>query len=385
MRTQRLWCLAGLFALAVAQPATAQIEVFAENFESRSGGNGTVLFRQPSFSGSTSGLLMASPNVAQVLTERALSGSRAVKVSWQWRDGTAFTWLRLTTFNVMALGNPAIPVTNGYVELQVYNAGPADLYVSLGVRETNTTVALGTNSGTAGSIEWVGATSVTVSGASGIEPKGKLVPAGRWTTLGFEMEIEPVQFFTGNSILETLSGRATLESLGITPVDVTQRGPYTIYIDDLFMATNVRDFGGGVISDCVTPPPVFLEFRSVNPADPVFTRAALTNENGIFMVKVPAGTYHVGIRSRNSLRKVIPNVTVDGSLLLPPVTLVGGDANADNVVDVLDLDILIGAFDAVEGDAGYTGRADFNCDGAVDVLDLDIFIRNFDQAGDEFP
>ena len=63
-------------------------------------------------------------------------------------------------------------------------------------------------------------------------------------------------------------------------------------------------------------------------------------------------------------------------------TLLGGDANDDNSVDVLDLDQIIQSFDRCLGDDGFIVSADFNCDGCVDVLDLDILIRNFDKFGD---
>ncbi|MCS6775458.1 MAG: dockerin type I domain-containing protein, partial [Chloroherpetonaceae bacterium] len=78
-------------------------------------------------------------------------------------------------------------------------------------------------------------------------------------------------------------------------------------------------------------------------------------------------------------------VTVSGSgtVIVPPVTLLGGDANGDDAVDVLDLAELITAFDSSDGDPNWNeGIADFNYDGTVDVFDLAILVQNFDQTGE---
>ena len=65
------------------------------------------------------------------------------------------------------------------------------------------------------------------------------------------------------------------------------------------------------------------------------------------------------------------------------VTLLGGDANNDNIVDVTDLSRLIAAFDADPTVSNWNGGvADFDCNNVVDVEDLAILIRNFDKEGD---
>ena len=60
---------------------------------------------------------------------------------------------------------------------------------------------------------------------------------------------------------------------------------------------------------------------------------------------VPAGTYDIAVRSRNRLHTVLRKVMVTGSATtLLPVTLFGGDANNDNVVDIADFGALINAY-----------------------------------------
>jgi hypothetical protein len=113
-----------------------------------------------------------------------------------------------------------------------------------------------------------------------------------------------------------------------------------------------------------------------------FTRVVEVPASGVFSLgDVPPGNYTLHIKSAKHLAA---NVTVNaqsGNVSGLTATLVGGDANNDNGVDVLDLDQLIQTFDKCTGDAGFLMGADFNGDGCADVLDLDILIRNFDKEG----
>jgi subtilisin-like proprotein convertase family protein len=58
-----------------------------------------------------------------------------------------------------------------------------------------------------------------------------------------------------------------------------------------------------------------------------------------------------------------------------------GDADNDNVVDVLDFNLLKGAFGRPRGDPGYDARPDFNGDDVVDVLDFNLLKGNFGVPG----
>lgn len=105
--------------------------------------------------------------------------------------------------------------------------------------------------------------------------------------------------------------------------------------------------------------------------------------NGTYTVGgLPFGTYTVTIQAPTYLRKVVSGVNTTSGTATLNVTLLGGDANGDNAVDVFDLADLISSFDKSVGDAGFLAGADFNNDGSVDVLDLDVLVRNFDQSGD---
>ena len=209
------------------------------------GANGVVLFRQPSFSGSTSSFVVGDPcnfaggvyNCSQISDEQAFSGTQSLRVAWQFRlnpaTGQPFpnAWLRLTTFNTPNIPNPAINFDHRVrVRLYVPSDTP-DFYLTLGVRETGTNAACAGNGGTSGGIEWIGATSAQGNNA----PVGKLVnQKDQWVTVKFDASCDPIRAFAGataNGQLDT--ERGTLEQLAFTPTDPANLGPYIVYIDDV--------------------------------------------------------------------------------------------------------------------------------------------------------
>ena len=209
------------------------------------GANGVVLFRQPSFSGSTSSFVVGGAcnipngvfNCALISDEQAFSGTQSLKVAWQFRlnpaTGQPFpnAWLRLTTFNTPNIPNPAINFDHRVrVRLYVPSDTP-DFYLTLGVRETGTNAECARNGGTSGGIEWIGATSAQGNNA----PVGKLVnQKDQWVTVKFDASCDPIRAFAGataNGQLDT--ERGTLEQLAFTPTDPANLGPYIVYIDDV--------------------------------------------------------------------------------------------------------------------------------------------------------
>ncbi len=210
------------------------------------GANGTVLFRQPSFSGSTSSFVIGDPcdfaggvyNCSQISDEQAFSGTQSLRVAWQFRlnpnTGQPYpnAWLRLTTFNTPNIPNPAINFDHRVrVRLYVPSDTP-DFYLTLGVRETGTTAACAGNGGTSGGIEWVGATSAQAGPSA---PVGKLVnQKDQWVTVKFDIRRDPIRAFAGASANGTIDGdTGTIEHLAFTPTDSANLGPYIVYIDDV--------------------------------------------------------------------------------------------------------------------------------------------------------
>ncbi len=223
---------AGLVCIAHAQGRITDFEGFAANL------NGAVMFRQPSFSGSTSGFLAytgscgAGPNCALTTSEQnhTPGGTQSLKVMWQF-NGNARAWLRLTTFNTLHYANPTVSFRRPIAVWLYVPSGTPDFYLTLGVRETGTRAAYGANGGTTGGIEWIGAT----SGDMNNPPIGKLITEkDRWVRVVFDPLSEPVRPFAGASANGTLDGRTgTLEHLAFTPVNPADNRPYVVYIDDV--------------------------------------------------------------------------------------------------------------------------------------------------------
>src|SRR5262249_15694874 len=82
-----------------------------QNFSSGTA-NGTVLFRDPRNSGSTSSFLDSTPNLTSVTNvfPPGNSSTRVLRATWSFTNTAVNPWLRLTTFNTANLLNPTIPV-----------------------------------------------------------------------------------------------------------------------------------------------------------------------------------------------------------------------------------------------------------------------------------
>lgn len=190
-------------------------------------------------------------------------------------------------------------------------------------------------------------------------------------------------------IPQDTAARTGVGSKDITQSTLTNTGSTFTAIFAPYSATVLRlTPGGGSVSGTINlqgaisqAQSVKFSFRPTNGTS-AFDRNVTPGGTGAFtLTDIPSGSYQVAVKGAKWLRKTL-SLTVNGAVGSFNVTLTAGDANNDNSVDVLDLDLLIGAFDSVVGDALWNPNADLNCDGSVDVLDLDLFIQNFDRSGD---
>jgi hypothetical protein len=209
---------------------------------------------------------------------------------------------------------------------------------------------------------------------------------------------------TGETILVSVhsSGEKGNSWSGFFGLDFSEDGKYVVFhstasnlvtedsnaYSDIFVRGPL--FTGNSISGILTledlvpsatPQEITFTFRDTN-GTTLFPRSASVAPNGFFILDgVAPGDYILHIKGAKYLAR---NVEVQATEPVSGVTatLKAADANDDNSVDVLDLDVLIRAFDNVAGDPNWNANADFNGDASVDVLDLDILIRNFDAQGD---
>lgn len=189
-----------------------------------------VVFRQPSFSSTSSGHILASPNTSKVVTAAALGGTKVCEINWGFVDTTVPRWLRLTTSGTANVPNPTVDLTRP-ITFRFRLTTPGSLRLCLGIRETGTTAAIGANGGTTGTIEWLGAESVVSS-----VPQGRLISdqGGQWQQITFDPQSDPVRAYTGNGVLSAANNKGTIEHLAITMVDGA--GPFSLQLDLLGQA-----------------------------------------------------------------------------------------------------------------------------------------------------
>ncbi|MDB6024368.1 MAG: hypothetical protein JWM68_591 [Verrucomicrobiales bacterium] len=207
------------------------------DFESFTDGtyNGTVLFRQPSFSSTTLAFLDTAVTNITTVTAAFPAGdlsSRAMLAAFNFKTGTTNPWVRLSTGATASLPNPTVRL-NQHIKMDIYT--DKSLKVGLGIRETGTSAVIGQNGGTTGPIEWVGVSSLT----SGMPNPTRTVSAGTWQTLDFYLPTEAVTAFTGDGVLSSATGKGVLECLALVPNG--GMGTYTVYIDNISVVTSTTN------------------------------------------------------------------------------------------------------------------------------------------------
>ncbi|MCB0217180.1 MAG: hypothetical protein KDH92_11120 [Chloroflexi bacterium] len=109
--------------------------------------------------------------------------------------------------------------------------------------------------------------------------------------------------------------------------------------------------------------------------------ATTTQADGSFRVcQVPAGIHDISAGSDCFLKTVRVDTAIEGGqdLVLPTISLRGGDVNADHGVDIFDL-VRVGA--GFRSSPPSDELADCTGDGAIDIFDLVLVGSNYDKAG----
>lgn len=103
----------------------------------------------------------------------------------------------------------------------------------------------------------------------------------------------------------------------------------------------------------------------------------------------PSGTYLVEINTDRYVKQFIVGVqtiTLGATTQLPSVSLVAGDVNNDEYLDIVDYSVLIGCYSDLQAPASCSDSAkavaDINDDGVVNQFDYNLFLRELTkQAG----
>jgi murein DD-endopeptidase MepM/ murein hydrolase activator NlpD len=114
----------------------------------------------------------------------------------------------------------------------------------------------------------------------------------------------------------------------------------------------------------------------------VKTATATTDANGEYLFScLPAGSYDFRVKSGTSLQKKVTTSITSQTTLVDMGTLFEGDANNDDLVNLLDFNILASSFGKNAGNIGYNPHADFNRDTFVNIADFKAMASNFSKAG----
>jgi hypothetical protein len=102
------------------------------------------------------------------------------------------------------------------------------------------------------------------------------------------------------------------------------------------------------------------------------------------------GLYTVKIKTDQFLRVLVPGIqtiTTGQTTTLSAVTLVAGDIDGDNQINIVDYNILLGCYSdllpATNCNATNNTLSDLNDDGAVNQFDYNLFLRELSNVGGE--
>lgn len=128
--------------------------------------------------------------------------------------------------------------------------------------------------------------------------------------------------------------------------------------------------------------PVRFRFVGVNG---VQNKEVLLNNDGTYVCYVSPDIYAtVKAKGATTLTKTLTtalNLERDDVSNING-TLLSGDSNDDNTVDITDLLLVIGVYNKVAPDPMYNVLCDYNRDGANDITDLLLLIGNYNKLGD---
>jgi hypothetical protein len=100
-----------------------------------------------------------------------------------------------------------------------------------------------------------------------------------------------------------------------------------------------------------------------------------------------SGAYLVKVKTDQYLQAQIPgiqNIIAGQTTTLPQVSLIAGDINGDNHLNILDYTILMGCYSdllpAANCTASASAMSDLNDDGQVNALDYNLFLRELSTS-----
>ncbi|HZM21725.1 MAG TPA: dockerin type I domain-containing protein, partial [Anaerolineales bacterium] len=131
---------------------------------------------------------------------------------------------------------------------------------------------------------------------------------------------------------------------------------------------------GAVAGQILVSKPVTV---NVYDANAILVATMETDVDGRFRLEVSPGTYTVVVIRNGFLRaQGTAAFTAGNTIIMPPITLLAGDLDGNDVIDQFDA-LTIG----MNYNASFPEAADLNSDGIINVLDLELLAKNYRKTG----
>ena len=141
----------------------------------------------------------------------------------------------------------------------------------------------------------------------------------------------------------------------------------------------LQDFAGDV-----TKVPVAIEIRAPGTTTVVQEQTVCLDADGSYRFStVLTGTYDVAVKASHWLRQRISTVTLPGDAFANSVdfSLINGDVNGDNTINLGDLMAVAAAWRSTPGSSHWNPNADLNGDGTVNMQDWMIVAQSWRRSG----
>ncbi len=114
----------------------------------------------------------------------------------------------------------------------------------------------------------------------------------------------------------------------------------------------------------------------------IVQNVTLSATGAFYIWPVPTGAYTAHIKGAKWLARDVSCVVGNTYAANVSASLLPGDINNDNVVDLNDFALLAEAFGSEAASPNWNANADLNCDGIVDLNDFSLLAADFGLAGD---
>jgi hypothetical protein len=218
---------------------------------------------------------------------------------------------------------------------------------------------------------------------SGIYPSGTFTVATiRFHALAVTSTDTALSFSATNPRETYVSG----DNQGTEVTGTTNSATYAITSEsDIFVSVGLQ---GANRPDSAWAIPLTVEFFSLGAdiwtAEPVYrftsTATKTSNKAAILCPSILAGNYDVTAVSPHTLLNIKKNVSITASTTeLSLGTLLEGNANNDDRIDIDDFSLFVGSYGSIEGDSEYGANTDFDGCGSVDIADFSLLSGNYSK------